>query len=131
MTHETELLPLPQMTPGTLRHIRLHRYGRGHSPKAYIQASLHANETPAQLVALHLLARNEEDVRRFTESIQDMREGVKACTVCGNLGEEEVCGICRDARREDGRIAVVEDLRDLLAIEATGHFGGATMSWAV
>ena len=38
-------------------------------------------------LALHLLARNEEDVRRFTESIQDMREGVKACTVCGNLGE--------------------------------------------
>ena len=48
----------------------------------------------------------------------------RACTVCGNLGEEEVCGICRDARREDGRIAVVEDLRDLLAIEATGHFRG-------
>ena len=75
-------------------------------------------------LALHLLARNEEDVRRFTESIQDMKEGVKACTVCGNLGEEEVCGICQDARREDGRIAVVEDLRDLLAIEATGHFKG-------
>ena len=38
-------------------------------------------------LALHLLARNEEDVRRFTEAIQDMKEGVKACTVCGNLGD--------------------------------------------
>ena len=60
MTHETETLPLPQMTPGTQRHIRLHRYGRGHTRKAYIQASLHANETPAQLVALHLLALLDE-----------------------------------------------------------------------
>ena len=75
-------------------------------------------------LALHLLSRNEEDVRRFTEVIQEMKEGVKACTVCGNLGEEEQCNICQDVRRDDSRIAVVEDLRDLLAIEGTGHFRG-------
>lgn len=75
-------------------------------------------------LALHLLSRNEEDVRRFTEAIQEMKEGVKACTVCGNLGEEEQCNICQDERRDDSRIAVVEDLRDLLAIEGTGHFRG-------
>ena len=75
-------------------------------------------------LALHLLSRNEEDVRRFTEAIQDMKDGVKACLTCGNLGEEEQCGICRDERRDDARIAVVEDLRDLLAIEGTGHFKG-------
>lgn len=75
-------------------------------------------------LALHLLSRNEEDVRRFTEAIQEMKEGVKACTLCGNLGEEEQCNICQDVRRDDSRIAVVEDLRDLLAIEGTGHFRG-------
>ena len=75
-------------------------------------------------LALHLLARNEEDVRRFTDAIMEMKEGVKACQVCGNLGEDDVCGICRDDRRDSSRIAVVEDLRDLLAIEATGHFRG-------
>ena len=75
-------------------------------------------------LALHLLARNEEDVRRFTDAIMEMKEGVKACQVCGNLGEDDVCGICRDERRDSSRIAVVEDLRDLLAIEATGHFRG-------
>ncbi len=75
-------------------------------------------------LALHLLARNEEDVRRFTEAIQDMKAGVKSCRICGNLGEEEVCNLCQDPRREDNRIAVVEDLRDLLAIESTGHFKG-------
>ena len=75
-------------------------------------------------LALHLLSRNEEDVRRFTEAIQEMKEGVKTCTTCGNLGEEEHCNICLDPRREDDRIAVVEDLRDLLAIEGTGHFRG-------
>jgi len=75
-------------------------------------------------LALHMLARNEEDVRRFTDAIVEMKEGVKACRVCGNLGEDDVCGICRDERRDSSRIAVVEDLRDLLAIEATGHFRG-------
>ena len=75
-------------------------------------------------LALHLLGRNEEDVRRFTEAIQDMKEGVLSCSTCGNLGEEEVCSICLDGRRDPSRIAVVEDLRDLLAIESTGHFKG-------
>ena len=67
-------------------------------------------------LALHLLGRNEEDVRRFTEAIQDMKEGVLSCKTCGNLGEEDVCSICLDGRRDPARIAVVEDLRDLLAI---------------
>jgi len=75
-------------------------------------------------LALHLLGRNEEDVRRFTEAIQDMKEGVLSCKTCGNLGEEDVCSICLDGRRDPARIAVVEDLRDLLAIESTGHFKG-------
>jgi len=75
-------------------------------------------------LALHLLSRNGEDVRRFTEAIQDMKDGVKACTTCGNLGEEDQCAICVDPSRDDARIAVVEDLRDLLAIEGTGHFKG-------
>lgn len=75
-------------------------------------------------LALHLLGRSEEDVRRFTESIRDMKEGVLSCRTCGNLGEEELCTICTDLRRDDSRIAVVEDLRDLLAIESTGHFKG-------
>lgn len=75
-------------------------------------------------LALHLLGRTEDDVRRFAEAIQDMKEGVLSCNICGNLGEEEVCSICLDDRREESRIAIVEDLRDLLAIEATGHFKG-------
>ena len=75
-------------------------------------------------LALHLLARTEDDVRRFTEAIQDMKEGVLACKTCGNLGEEALCTICTDGRRDGSRIAVVEDLRDLLAIESTGHFKG-------
>jgi recombination protein RecR len=53
-----------------------------------------------------------------------MKEGVLSCSTCGNLGEEEVCSICLDGRRDPSRIAVVEDLRDLLAIESTGHFKG-------
>lgn len=63
-------------------------------------------------------------MRRFTEAIQEMKEGVLSCTTCGNLGEQETCGICADVRRDGSRIAVVEDLRDLLAIEGTGHYKG-------
>lgn len=75
-------------------------------------------------LALHLLGRSEDEVRRFVDAVMDMKEGVVACSRCGNLGEQEVCGICEDERRDGGRIAVVEDLRDLLAIEGTGHFKG-------
>ena len=75
-------------------------------------------------LALHLLGRQEEEVMRFTEAIEAMKTGVKACSTCGNLGEEDVCAICLDDRRDGSRIAVVEDLRDLLAIEGTGHFKG-------
>jgi len=75
-------------------------------------------------LALHLLGRSEEDVRRFADSIREMKEGVLSCRICGNLGEEECCSICSDPRRGNARIAVVEDLRDLLAIESTGHFQG-------
>lgn len=75
-------------------------------------------------LALHLLGRSEDEVRRFTEAIQEMKDGVLSCTTCGNLGESETCNICSDPRRDGGRIAVVEDLRDLLALEGTGHFKG-------
>jgi len=75
-------------------------------------------------LALHLLGRSEDEVRRFTEAIQEMKEGVLSCTTCGNLGEQETCGICAGVRRDGSRIAVVEDLRDLLAIEGTGHYKG-------
>ena len=75
-------------------------------------------------LALHLLGKSEEEVRRFTDTIQEMKDGVLSCNTCGNLGEEELCGICADGRRDGSRIAVVEDLRDLLAIEGTGHYKG-------
>ena len=75
-------------------------------------------------LALHLLGRSEEEVRRFVDAVMDMKEGVVACSRCGNLGEQEICSICEDERRDGARIAVVEDLRDLLAIEGTGHFKG-------
>ena len=84
-------------------------------------------------VALALVVAHEADVRRFTEAIQEMKEGVKACArYCGNLGEEEQCSFCLDARREDEPdCGGGEDLRDLLAIEGTGSLSvGGTTCWA-
>lgn len=75
-------------------------------------------------LVLNMLRRSEDDVRRFAESLVAMREGVRACQVCGNLSEEPICSICLAPGREEHVVAVVEDLRDLLAIEGTGHYHG-------
>lgn len=75
-------------------------------------------------LVLHMLRRSEDDVRRFSEALVAMREGVSACEICGNLSESALCGICTTPGRTENLVAVVEDLRDLLAIEGTGHFRG-------
>ena len=72
-------------------------------------------------LVLHMLRRSEDDVRRFSEALVAMREGVSACEICGNLSESALCGICTTPGRTENLVAVVEDLRDLLAIEGTGH----------
>jgi recombination protein RecR len=75
-------------------------------------------------LVLHMLRRTDDDVRRFAESLVAMREGVRGCEICGNLSEDSICNICSAPGREEHVVAVVEDLRDLLAIEGTGHFRG-------
>ena len=75
-------------------------------------------------LALSLLRRDPERVHLLAESLKAMSDGVKPCNVCHNLTEDNICSICNNTRRDAATICVVEDLRDLLAIENLGNYRG-------
>lgn len=78
----------------------------------------------AMRLALDLLRREPQEVARFSEAIRRMREDVRYCEVCCNISDEARCAICRDTGRDAGLICVVEDIRDVIAIENTRQFRG-------
>ncbi|MGI8309478.1 recombination mediator RecR [Saccharopolyspora sp. ASAGF58] len=78
----------------------------------------------AQRIAFHLLAAEPADVTRLQEVLQKVKEGVVFCDVCGNVSEETTCRICRDARRDRALVCVVEEPKDVLAVERTREFKG-------
>jgi recombination protein RecR len=78
----------------------------------------------AQRIAFHLLAAEEADVERLAATLLRVKNEVKFCTVCGNVAEGELCRICGDARRDPSVICVVEEPKDVVAIERTREFRG-------
>ncbi|MUL41266.1 recombination protein RecR [Streptomonospora sp. PA3] len=78
----------------------------------------------AQRIAFHLLASETADVRRLADALIEVKDRVRFCTVCGNVSEESECRICRDARRDSAVICVVEESKDVVAIERTREFRG-------
>lgn len=78
----------------------------------------------AQRIAFHLLKVDPEDVDRLQSALARVRDGVHFCRVCGNISADEVCRYCGDTRRDRGLICVVEEARDIQAIERTGEFEG-------
>lgn len=78
----------------------------------------------AMRLALDLLRREPEEVARFSEAIRALRERVQYCSVCCNISDEPVCGICSSHDRDRGLICVVSDIRDVIAIENTRQFKG-------
>jgi recombination protein RecR len=78
----------------------------------------------AQRIAFHIIQSDRVDVSRLAEVLKTVQERVKFCTTCGNISEEELCRICRDPRRDDSLICVVEESKDVLAIEKTREFKG-------
>lgn len=73
---------------------------------------------------LDLVGRSDEDIARFIKSIQDLKAHVKPCKVCHNLSDNDICSICSSPNRDLTMICVVEDIRDVLAIEATHQYKG-------
>ena len=78
----------------------------------------------AQRIAFHLLAADPADVRRLVEVLTTVKEKVRFCTICGNVAEDAQCRICRDPRRDLSVICVVEEPKDVLAVERTREFRG-------
>lgn len=75
-------------------------------------------------LALHLLRQEKEHTRRLTEALTDLREKIQFCSNCHTLSDAELCGICSNPSRHNGQVCVVEDLRDVMAIENTAQFQG-------
>jgi recombination protein RecR len=80
-------------------------------------------KTALRLV-LSLLKRSEEDVKQFGETIIRLRSNINYCKSCHNISESEICAICVDLKREHNLVCVVEDIRDVLAIENTTQYRG-------
>ena len=78
----------------------------------------------AQRIAFHVLAADPADVRRLAQALIEVKERVVFCRVCGNVSESDECRICRDPRRDTTIICVVEESKDVIAIERTREFRG-------
>jgi recombination protein RecR len=78
----------------------------------------------AQRLAFHILQRPSEEVLALSTALAEVKERVRFCTQCGNLTEEELCGICTDARRDSTVICVVEQPVDLVSLERTHEYRG-------
>ncbi|MBA2715620.1 MAG: recombination protein RecR [Propionibacteriales bacterium] len=78
----------------------------------------------AQRIAFHLLSTDPTDVRRLAGVLMEVKDKVRFCVTCGNVAEEEQCRICRDSRRDLTLLCVVEESKDVIAIERTREFHG-------
>lgn len=80
-------------------------------------------KTALRLV-LHMLRMSEEDVDRFANAITTLKKEVRYCKICHNVSDTDVCPICSDPRRERNTICVVENIRDVMAVENTMQYRG-------
>jgi recombination protein RecR len=78
----------------------------------------------AQRIAFHLLKMPADDANRLAHAITDAKAKVRFCARCFNVADDELCPICADPRRDAGVLCVVEESRDIVAIERTGEFKG-------
>ncbi|OKI52694.1 recombination mediator RecR [Micromonospora sp. CB01531] len=78
----------------------------------------------AQRIAFHVLSADPADVNRLAGALRKVKDLVRFCTTCFNVAESEQCRICRDPRRTDEVLCVVEEPKDVVAIERTGEFRG-------
>src|ERR1044071_664176 len=78
----------------------------------------------AQRIAFHLLSVEPPQIDRLTAVLGKVRDGVTFCAVCGNVSDDERCRICSDARRDGSVVCVVEEPKDVQAVERTREFRG-------
>lgn len=100
-------------------------------PSKYLQEAVEAiaslpgiGRKSALRLTLHLLRRDNLEVEQFAHAISSMKKNVRFCDTCGNISDGPKCNICSQVKRDQSVICVVEDLRDVLAIESTQLYQG-------
>jgi recombination protein RecR len=78
----------------------------------------------AERIAFHLLKQKPEDAMRLADAIRDVKTRIRHCSVCYNLTESDPCNICSNPERDHGLVCIVEQPKDLLALESTGLYKG-------
>jgi recombination protein RecR len=78
----------------------------------------------AERIAFHLLKQSPADALKLADAIRDVKTRIKNCSICSNLTEEDPCAICTDARRDQTVVCIVEQPKDLLALESAGLYHG-------
>lgn len=78
----------------------------------------------AQRIAFHLLTTDRDDVERLADALREVADRVKFCDICFNVSEETTCRVCRDPRRDQSLVCVVEESKDVAAIERTREYRG-------
>ncbi len=73
---------------------------------------------------LHLLKKNAADVDAFLQSIADLKRNIRECRICHNIADDDLCEICADRKRDTSVVCVVENIKDILSIEATSQYNG-------
>src|SRR3982750_3994763 len=80
----------------------------------------------AERIAFHLLKQSPEEAMKLADAIQDVKTRIRHCTTCYNLTEADPCNICGDSGRDHGLVCIVEQPKDLLALESAGLYGGVS-----
>jgi recombination protein RecR len=75
-------------------------------------------------LVLNLLKRDEGDIKMFAQSLDTIHQNISSCKVCGNVSDHDMCGICSQNSRKHELVCVVEDIRDIMAIESTEQYFG-------
>lgn len=75
-------------------------------------------------LVLNLLKRSDDEIERFATTFLDLKKNVRSCNNCGNISDTDTCSICANPLRNHRQICVVEDIRDVMAIESTGSYSG-------
>lgn len=78
----------------------------------------------AERLAMNIVQRDEDNVKDFAKALLEVKEKIHRCEICGNLTEKDICDICKDITREEDFICIVEEVKDLIAIEKSGAFHG-------
>jgi recombination protein RecR len=78
----------------------------------------------AQRIAFHILQADPADVRRLVHALSEVKDKVRFCVTCGNVAQDEECRVCQDPRRDRAVICVVEEPKDVVAVERTREFRG-------